>query len=74
MAVPRNKTSYSAMGTRRSHHAKDPVETSNCLNCGAGLLPFHACKSCGKYYSNKVKKAKLAPLSVIHLKAKKAQA
>ncbi|MFA6916176.1 MAG: 50S ribosomal protein L32 [Parachlamydiales bacterium] len=49
MAVPRNRHSTARKNSKRSHHAKKPVHTSKCTNCGAEHRPHRICPSCGTY-------------------------
>jgi large subunit ribosomal protein L32 len=49
MAVPRNRTSKSKRGHRRSHHAKVPANVLTCTNCKESTLPHRICPSCGFY-------------------------
>lgn len=54
MAVPKKKSSRSAQGGRRSHHALKKTNIVSCTNCGAPVLPHTACKVCGTYRGRKV--------------------
>ena len=54
MAVPKKKTSVSRRGMRRSHHALDSIQTTECPNCGAQKLQHHICSSCGHYKGRQV--------------------
>ena len=57
MAVPKGKVSRQRRDKRRSSHWKltapscTPVSggQKKCPNCGAFVMPHHACKTCGKY-------------------------
>ena len=64
MAVPKGKVSRQRRDKRRSSHwkltAPAIVKCPNCgasfpavlqspINCGAFVMPHHACKTCGKY-------------------------
>lgn len=49
MAVPRNRHSNARKNTKRAHHAKKPVQTTGCTNCGAPRKPHMICPSCGTY-------------------------
>ena len=49
MAVPRNRLSNSRKNTKRSHHAKKPINTAKCSNCGSMRLPHVICGACGAY-------------------------
>lgn len=49
MAVPRNRTSHSRTNTRRSHHAKVPLNTCACPNCEKPRIPHRICRFCGHY-------------------------
>ncbi|MEL7431385.1 MAG: 50S ribosomal protein L32 [Chlamydiota bacterium] len=49
MAVPRNRTSNARKNSRRSHHAKKPVQLSACSNCGARIQSHRICPACGYY-------------------------
>lgn len=54
MAVPRNRTSNARKNSRRSHHAKVPVNVQACTNCGVHTLPHCACAACGFYAGRQV--------------------
>lgn len=45
MAVPRNRLSKSRTGNRRAHHAKKPVNVTNCKNAEGVKLPHALCNS-----------------------------
>ncbi|PCI95675.1 50S ribosomal protein L32 [Candidatus Aerophobetes bacterium] len=49
MAVPRNRTSNARKNSRRSHHAKTPVNFAKCPNCEKARIPHRMCDSCGHY-------------------------
>jgi large subunit ribosomal protein L32 len=49
MAVPRNRLSNSRKNTKRSHHAKKPIQMAKCRNCGSACLPHVICANCGAY-------------------------
>lgn len=49
MAVPRNRHSTARKNSKRAHHAKTPVQTALCTNCGAQRKPHMICPSCGMY-------------------------
>lgn len=49
MAVPARRTSKMRKNTRRSHDALMVQTTTNCPNCGAVVLPHHACLKCNTY-------------------------
>ncbi|MCT4552815.1 MAG: 50S ribosomal protein L32 [Alphaproteobacteria bacterium] len=49
MAVPKNKTSQSKKGMRRSHDAISSSASVECPKCGERKLPHHVCPSCGSY-------------------------
>ncbi|NGX53503.1 MAG: 50S ribosomal protein L32 [Chlamydiae bacterium] len=52
MAVPRHRQSNASKNSRRSHHAKKPVNAIPCTNCGTLCLSHRICPSCG-YYKNR---------------------
>lgn len=54
MAVPRNRTSNARKNSRRSHHAKKPMNVQDCTNCGVHVLPHNMCASCGYYAGRQV--------------------
>jgi len=54
MAVPKTKISKSKKGMRRSHHALDAKNVSECSNCGELKRPHHVCDSCGSYNSKTI--------------------
>ncbi len=58
MAVPRNRTSNSKKNMRRSHHAKKPVSTQACGQCGKTAQPHRICSHCGYYKGKQVLKTK----------------
>jgi large subunit ribosomal protein L32 len=45
--LPTQKTSRSRTRRRRSHHAKDDVNYSECPQCNSPKLPHAACSNCG---------------------------
>ncbi len=49
MAVPRNRTSNARKNSRRSHHAKTPVNATACSNCGKLRMAHRICPGCGVY-------------------------
>lgn len=50
MAVPKGKVSRQRRDKRRSSHWKLTAPAIvKCSNCGAFVMPHHACKTCGKY-------------------------
>ena len=52
MAVPKGKVSRQRRDKRRSSHWKLTAPAIvKCPNCGAFVMPHHACKTCGKYLS-----------------------
>jgi large subunit ribosomal protein L32 len=51
MAVPRNRLSNSRKNTKRSHHAKKPINTHTCANCAKPKLRHSICLGCGAYGS-----------------------
>ena len=49
MAVPKGKVSRQRRDKRRSSHWKLTAPAIvKCPNCGAFVMPHHACKTCGK--------------------------
>jgi large subunit ribosomal protein L32 len=58
MAVPKRRTSKARRNKRRSHHARSPVQTSDCPNCGAPRQPHRVCPNCGYYKGTQVTEAK----------------
>ena len=54
MAVPKKKTTKSAKGQRRSHHALKKVKFGKCPNCSKPILPHTACAECGQYNKRQV--------------------
>jgi large subunit ribosomal protein L32 len=51
MAVPRNRLSNAKKNSRRSHHAKVPVQLSACGSCGKMRKSHTICPHCGYYAS-----------------------
>lgn len=50
MPVPKKRHSNVRQGKRRfSNYRLSPVSYSRCPQCGAPVLPHHACASCGSY-------------------------
>ncbi|MFI5333712.1 MAG: 50S ribosomal protein L32 [Chlamydiales bacterium] len=49
MAVPRNRTSNARKNSRRSHHAKSPINVSGCSNCKKPTWAHRICPHCGFY-------------------------
>jgi len=54
MAVPARRTSKMRKNTRRSHDALVALTTTSCLNCGAIVLPHHACMKCKTYKGQEI--------------------
>lgn len=54
MAVPRNRTSNARKNSRRSHHAKTPLNTAACSNCKGPTLSHKICTHCGFYDGREV--------------------
>ena len=54
MAVPKRRTSKSRKGTRRSHHARTPVQVQYCPKCNEPVLPHRLCTNCGHYQGREV--------------------
>jgi large subunit ribosomal protein L32 len=57
MAVPRNRHSTARKNSKRSHHAKTPVQAISCGNCGSARRPHRICPSCGTYAGKTVLKS-----------------
>jgi large subunit ribosomal protein L32 len=45
---------------RRSHHALDMIQTTECSNCGTQKLQHHVCASCGHYNGRQVLRVQTA--------------
>lgn len=58
MAVPARRTSKMRKNTRRSHDGLTAQTTTNCPNCGAVVLPHHACLKCNTYKGNSILNSK----------------
>ena len=54
MAVPKKRTTKSKRNQRRSHDALKRSCPIICPNCGASVMPHHACLACGTYRGRKV--------------------
>lgn len=54
MAVPKQKTSRSRRGHRRSQHKIVQKQLSVCKNCGAFHICHHICGTCGFYAGKRV--------------------
>jgi len=54
MAVPRNRMSNARKNSRRAHHAKKPLNASECENCKKLRLSHHVCPHCGFYAGRSV--------------------
>ena len=75
MAVPKGKVSRQRRDKRRSSHWKLTAPAIvKCPNCGAFVMPHHACKTCGKYNGRdvikvddykKLRRGALAPLLLL---------
>lgn len=47
MGLPSQKRTKSSGKRRASHFALEKPVVNKCTNCGASILPHHACKKCG---------------------------
>ena len=55
MAVPKKKTSKSRRDKRRANHDRiGSPAMSSCPDCGAPVVPHHACAECGTYRGRQV--------------------
>ena len=45
--LPKQKLSHSRTRRRRSHHAKQAVNYSDCPRCNSPKLPHVVCNNCG---------------------------
>lgn len=54
MPVPKRRHTRSRRGKRRSQWKISAPNFGNCPQCGAPVLPHHACSSCGNYRGRKV--------------------
>jgi large subunit ribosomal protein L32 len=59
MPVPKKRHSNVRQGKRRfSNYRLSANQLSRCPECGAAILPHHACPSCGKYNGRQILKIK----------------
>ena len=64
MAVPKSKVSRQRRDKRRSSVWKlEAPAIVKCPNCGAFVMPHHACKTCGKYFSDEKGENAIADLA-----------
>jgi len=60
MPVPKKRHSNVRQGKRRfSNYRLTATQISSCPECGAPILPHHACSACGKYQGRSVIKIKV---------------
>jgi large subunit ribosomal protein L32 len=64
MPVPKKRHSPSRQGKRRANWKLVTPNYNRCSECGAPVLPHHACLACGTYRGKKV-------LTIKEKKAKK---
>jgi large subunit ribosomal protein L32 len=59
MPVPKKRHSNIRQGKRRfSNYRLSAVALNKCPQCGAAVLPHHACPTCGAYQGRQVIKLK----------------
>lgn len=56
MALPSKKRPKSEKRKRKASFALKKLILTSCPKCGKGILPYHACPSCGTYASKEVLK------------------
>jgi large subunit ribosomal protein L32 len=56
MALPTQGHTKAHRNKRRSHDALKKKTLGKCAECGAVVIPHHACKKCGTYRGRKVTK------------------
>jgi len=54
MGVPKQKTTRSRKGTRRSHLAINSFNLTRCSYCNQLKAPHAVCKNCGRYKNEQV--------------------
>ena len=60
MPVPKRRHSRSRQGKRRASNFRlERPNFSNCSECGAPVMPHHACTACGNYRGKKVLQIKV---------------
>ena len=60
MPVPKKRHSNVRQGKRRfSNYRLSAKKPGTCPQCGAPILPHHACSSCGAYRGRVAKKVKV---------------
>lgn len=60
MPVPKKRHSNVRQGKRRfSNYRLSANKLGRCPECGAAIMPHHACQSCGKYNGRQVLKIKV---------------
>ena len=54
MGLPKRRHSKTRGKKRRTHYKLDEKSITKCTNCGAAILPHHACSDCGFYKGKQV--------------------
>ncbi len=54
MAVPKQRSTKSKQGRRRSHLALKKQQMAKCKNCNEPVKPHEVCKNCGYYRGRQV--------------------
>ena len=73
MPVPKKRHSRSRQGKRRANWKLDFLNLGKCPECGAPVLPHHACPSCGSYHGRTVLKIKEKQKKLPKEKTKKSE-
>lgn len=58
MPVPKKRRSHTRQANYRAHYKITPPELSTCPACGAMVLPYNICQSCGQYQGSQYLKIK----------------
>lgn len=57
MPVPKRKTGKAKRNMRRSHHALEKPNLTECQNCGEKVVQHRVCPTCGYYHTKSYSRA-----------------